>query len=105
MNLKYALTLAVNGAINSKGKSVIKSFCTKQVRKGRPAQLAIVAAARKLANIVRKVLTSRQAYVDEDKRLTSRKMHGVELVIGAELKKVTHPSDVQTVVGKLKTRP
>lgn len=105
MSLKYALTLAVNGAVKSKGKNVIKSFCTKQVRKGRPAQLAIVAAARKLANIVWKVLTSRHAYVDEDKQLTSRKMHSVELVIGAKLKKVTGPGDIQATVRKLKTRP
>jgi len=42
MDLKYALTLAVNGAVRSKTKNTIKTFYKKQIKKGRSAQEAML---------------------------------------------------------------
>jgi transposase len=72
MVLKYAFTCAVRGAVAARKSSAVKRFYLKQ-RKRLGAQKAEVAAARKMACIVWKVLTSRQPYRDEDKRLTARK--------------------------------
>ncbi|MGC8593856.1 MAG: hypothetical protein ACP5LF_06195 [Nitrososphaeria archaeon] len=63
----------------------------------------MVVAAMKMVNKIFKVLTSKQAYVEEDKRLTLKKMHSVELIMSKKLRKVTLPEDVQKAVEKLKT--
>ncbi|MGA2877233.1 MAG: IS110 family transposase, partial [Nitrososphaerales archaeon] len=72
--LKYALTCAARGAVNTRTDSAVKKIYLKQIKRGKSAQEAQVAAARKLACIVWKMLTSKQRYVEEDKYLTARKM-------------------------------
>ena len=72
--LKYALTCAVSGAVKAKTDSAVKRIYLKQIKRGKAAQEAEVAAARKLACIVWKMLTSKQRYVEEDKYLTAKKM-------------------------------
>ena len=71
--LKYALTCAARGAVRAKTDSTVKRIYLRQVRRGKSAQEAEVAAARKLACIIWKILTSKQRYVEEDKYLTARK--------------------------------
>ena len=72
MILKSALTCAVRGAVSAGKSSAVKRFYLKQLKK-MGAQKAEVAAARKMACIVWKVLTIQQPYREEDKRLTARK--------------------------------
>lgn len=72
--LKYALTCAVRGAANANANSTVKAFYNKQIKRGMDPKKAEVAAARKLACLVWKMLTSRCRYVDEDKYLTNRKI-------------------------------
>jgi len=72
MVLKYAFTCAVRGAASARKNSAVKRFYLKQ-RKRLGAQKAEVAAARKMACVVWKVLSTRQSYREEDKRLTVRK--------------------------------
>ena len=50
------------------------------------------------------MLSSRQAYVDEDRQMTAKKMHKVELVKRAKLKNVTRPEDVKSAVKKLTSK-
>jgi hypothetical protein len=57
-----------------------------------------------LVSIIWKVLSSRQAYVDEDRQMTAKKMHKVELVKRAKLKNVTRPEDVKSAVKKLTSK-
>jgi len=72
MVLKYALTCALRGAVAARKNSAVKRFYLKQ-KKRLGAQKAEVAAARKMACVVWKVLSTRQPYREEDKRLTARK--------------------------------
>ncbi|MDH2900742.1 MAG: IS110 family transposase [archaeon] len=72
--LKYALTCAARGAVKAKTDSAVKRIYLKQIKRGKAPQEAEVAAARKLACIVWKILTSKQRYVEEDRYLTARKM-------------------------------
>ena len=60
--LKYALTCAVRGAILANKNSSIKLFYRKISKKGVSPQKAQIAAARKMACIVWKVLSSKQPY-------------------------------------------
>lgn len=71
--LKYALTCAVRGAVRAKTDSTVKGIYLRQINMGKSAQEAEIAAARKLACVIWKILTSRQRYVEEDKCLTVRK--------------------------------
>lgn len=75
--LKYALTCAVRGAVKAKANSAVKRFYMKQMKRGVAPQKAEVAAARKLACIVWKMLTSKRRYVEEDAYLTGRKARGI----------------------------
>jgi transposase len=72
--LKYALTCAVRGAILANKNSSIKLFYRKISKKGVSPQKAQIAAARKMACIVWKVLSSKQPYTEQDDRMTKRKM-------------------------------
>jgi transposase len=72
MVLKYALTCALRGAVAARKNSAVKRFYLKR-RKRLGAQKAEVAAARKMACVVWKVLSTRQPYREEDKQLTARK--------------------------------
>jgi transposase len=72
MVLKYALTCAVRGAVSANKSSAVKRFYVKHCRR-MGTQKAEVAAARKMACIVWKVLTTHQPYRDEDERLTAKK--------------------------------
>jgi transposase len=72
MILKSALTCAVRGAVSAGKSSAVKRFYMKRLRR-MGAQKAEVAAARKMACIVWKVLRTQQPYREEDKRLTARK--------------------------------
>jgi transposase len=74
MVLKHALTCAVRGAVRAKADSAVKRIYLKQIKRGKSPQEAEVNAARKLACIVWKILTSKQRYVEEDRYLTSRKI-------------------------------
>jgi len=72
MILKSALTCAVRGAVSAEKSSAVKRFYLKHLKR-MGAQKAEVAAARKMACIVWKVLRTGQPYREEDKRLTARK--------------------------------
>jgi len=72
MVLKYAFTCAVRGAASARKNSAVKRFYLKR-RKRLGAQKAEVAAARKMACIVWKVLRTQQPYREEDEHLTARK--------------------------------
>lgn len=72
--LKYALTCAVRGAILANKNSSIKLFYRKISKKGVSPQKAQIAAARKMACIVWKVLRSKQPYTEQDDHMTKRKM-------------------------------
>ena len=72
--LKYALTCAVRGAILANKNSSIKLFYRKISKKGVSPQKAQIAAARKVACIVWKVLSSKQPYTEQDDHMTKRKM-------------------------------
>jgi hypothetical protein len=72
--LKYALTCAVRGAILANKNSSIKLFYRKISKKGVSPQKAQIAAARKMACIVWKVLSSKQPYTEQDDHMTKRKM-------------------------------
>jgi transposase len=72
MILKSALTCAVRGAVSAEKNSAVKRFYLKRLKR-MGGQKAEVAAARKMACIVWKVLRTRQPYREEDKRLTARK--------------------------------
>ena len=72
MVLKYALTCAVRGAVSAGKNSAVKRFYVKHSRR-MGAQKAEVAAARKMACVVWKVLSTHQPYREEDERLTAKK--------------------------------
>jgi transposase len=101
--LKYALTCGVNAAARARTDSAVKRFYLKQIAKGKSPQDAQVAAARKLACIVWKILTSKQRYVEEDKYLTAKKMSRVSQIARRSLEHTTKPEDVSTLVGNLKS--
>jgi transposase len=101
--LKYALTCGVMGAARAHTSSAVKRFYLKQIAKGKSPQDAHVAAARKLACIVWKILTSKQRYVEEDRYLTSRKMSRLSQIAARSLEHTTKPEDVPSLVGDLKS--
>ena len=101
--LKYALTCGVNAAARARTDSAVKRFYLKRIAKGKSPQDAQVAAARKLACIVWKILTSKQRYVEEDKYLTSRKMSRLSQIARRSLEHTTKPEDVPTLIGDLKS--
>ena len=70
--LKYALTCAVRGAVLANKNSSIKLFYRKISKKGVSPQKAQIAAARKVACIVWKVLSSKQPYTEQDDHMTKR---------------------------------
>jgi len=72
MVLKYALTCAVRGAVLAGKNSAVKRFYLKHCKR-MGAQKAEVAAARKMACVVWKVLSTHQPYREEDERLTAKK--------------------------------
>lgn len=101
--LKYALTCGVNAAARASTNSAVKRFYLKQIAKGKSPQDAQVAAARKLACIVWKILTSKRRYVEEDRYLTARKMSRLSQLTRRSLEHVTKPEDVSTLIGNLKS--
>jgi transposase len=101
--LKYALTCGVNAAARARTDSAVKRFYLKQIAKGKSPQDAQVAAARKLACIVWKILTSKQRYVEEDRYLTARKMDRLSQIAGRSLERTTKPEDVATLINGLKS--
>jgi transposase len=72
MVLKYALTCAVRGAVSARKNTAVKRFYLKHCKR-MGNQKAEVAAARKMACVVWKVLTTHQPYREEDERLTAKK--------------------------------
>ena len=100
--LKYALTCGVNAAARTKTSSAVKRFYFKHLAKGKSPQDAEVAAARKLACIVWRILTSKEKYVEEDRYLTARKMSRVTQTVRRSLEHVTKPEDVSTLIAALK---
>src|SRR5712692_3372265 len=101
--LKYALTCGVNAAVRARTDSAVKRFYLRQVAKGKSPQDAQVAAARKLACIVWKILTSKQRYVEENRYLTARKMSRLSQLTRRSLEHVTKPENVSTLIGSLKS--
>jgi transposase len=101
--LKYALTCGVNAAARTRTDSAVKRFYLKQISKGKSPQDAQVAAARKLACIVWKILTSKERYVEEDKYLTSRKMNRLSQIAKRPLEHTTKLEDIPTLIGDLKS--
>jgi transposase len=92
--LKYALTCAVRGAVRAKTDSTVKRIYLRQIKRGRSAQEAEVAAARKLACIIWKILTSKQRYVEEDKYLTARKAKQASSIAERVVKDAVLPDSV-----------
>jgi transposase len=99
--LKYALTCAVRGAVKAKTDSTVKRFYLKQLKRGKAPQEAEVDAARKLACIVWKMLTSKQRYVEEDKYLTARKMRKASSTARRVIKDPVLPESVPELAKSL----
>ena len=97
MILKSALTCAVRGAVSAEKNSAVKRFYLKHSRR-MSAQKAEVAAARKMACIIWKVLTTQQSYMEEDKRLTARKR--MRLILKAKRQDST-PSNIHQLAKDL----
>jgi transposase len=104
MVLKYALTCGVNGAGRASTDSAVKRFYLKQIKKGKSPQDAEVAAARKLACIVWKILTSKQRYAEEDKYLTARKTKKLSYTANKTLVHATRAEDVPKLISDLKNQ-
>lgn len=68
---------------------------------GKSKQDAGVAAAKKLAGILWKILTTMQRYTEEDEYLTARKMKRLSHITRRVLIHVTKPEDVPTLIGSL----
>jgi transposase len=98
MVLKYALTCAVRGAVSARKNSAVKRFYLKHCKR-MGAQKAEVAAARKMACIVWKLLTIRQPYREEDERLTARKKR--ILAWKAKRQEKNTPSDIRKLAETL----
>lgn len=101
--LKYALTCAVRGATRAKADTAIKRLYFKQIRKGKAPQDAEVVAARKLACVVWKILTSKQQYVDEDKKLTERKRKQTASKARGMIPHLVKPENIPRIVEELKS--
>lgn len=99
--LKYALTCAVRGAANANANSVVKAFYNKQIKRGMDPKKAEVAAARKLACVVWKMLTSKCRYVDEDKYLTNRKIRQTALKAKRILRNPVEPQNLPELIESL----
>lgn len=99
--LKNALTCAVRGAVRAKADSAVKRLYLKQIRRGKDEQDAEVIAARKLACIAWKILTSRQRYVEEDEYLTARKMKKAMYLTKRSLRHVSKPEDIPSLAKSL----
>lgn len=83
MVLKYVLTCAVRGAVSSRKKlTSVKACYLKLLKRQGVAQKAEVGAARKLACVVWKILTSKEPYVEEDKYLTVKKFKQISCKAG-----------------------
>jgi transposase len=98
MVLKYALTCAVRGAVSARKNSAVKRFYLKHCKR-MGAQKAEVAAARKMACIVWKLLTTRQSYMEMDERLTARKKR--ILAWKAKRQEKNTPSDIRKLAETL----
>lgn len=101
--LKYALTCAVRGAVKAGASTAVKRFYLKQVRKGKAPQDAEVAAARKLACIIWRVLTSRRSYVEEDRYLTARKRRETFRKARAIIPEAAKPEQIPKLIEELKS--
>jgi transposase len=101
--LKYALTCGVNAAVKAKTYSAVKRFYLKQLAKGKSPQDAEIAAARKLACIVWRILTSKQPYIEEDVYLTARKMRRLSQTVRRPLEHAVKPEDLPTLIASLKS--
>jgi len=82
----------------------VKRLHLKQIRRGKDEQDAEVMAARKLACIVWKILTSRQRYVEEDEYLTARKMKRATHLTKRSLRHVSKPEDIATLAKSLASK-
>jgi hypothetical protein len=80
--LKYVLTCDVRGAVSSRKLTSIKACYLKLLKRQSVAQKAEVGAARKLACVVWKILTSKEPYVEEEKYLTVRKFKQISCKAG-----------------------
>ncbi|MDG6994861.1 MAG: IS110 family transposase [Nitrososphaerota archaeon] len=99
--LKYALTIAVRAAAQAKKESDVKRIYMRQIKRGKAPQEAQVDAARKLACIVWKILTSKQRYVEEDKYLTARKVKQTSYNAKRVIKDAVLPEDVPELAKRL----
>lgn len=99
--LKYALTCAVRGAVRAAKDSSVKLFYQKMVQKGVSPQKAQVAAARKMACIAWKVLSSGCPFVQEDEYLTERKMKEMSRTASRPLPASVMPAKVQELAASL----
>jgi transposase len=95
--LKYALTCGVRGAVKARASTAVKRFYLKQVARGKAAQDAEVAAARKLACVVWKILTSKQPYVEENEYLTAKKMARTASLAKRTIPNAVQPESVRTL--------
>lgn len=99
--LKYALTCGVRGAVRSRTSTAVKAFYLKQVARGKAAQDAEVAAARKLACVVWKILTSKRPYAEENEYLTARKLARTSSLARKVLPDAVRPESVRTLANGL----
>jgi transposase len=102
--LKYALTVAVGGAVKARASTAVKLFYLKMIGKGRAPQEAEVAAARKLSWIVWRMLTSKQRYVEEDRYLTDRKVRAMSSKARRDLPNAVRPEDIRELAESLTSK-
>src|SRR5487761_1361594 len=101
--LKYALTCAVRGAARAEANTAVKRVYFKQIKRGKAAQDAEVVAARKLACIVWKILTSKQRYVEEDENLTERKRKQIASKARDAIPNLVRPESILKLAEELKS--
>ena len=99
--LKYALTVAVRAAVRAKKDSAVKRMYLRQIKRGKAPQEAQVDAARKLACIIWKIMTSKQRYVEEDKYLTATKVRQTSYNAKRVIKDAIMPEDIPELAKSL----
>jgi hypothetical protein len=91
----------VRGAVKARATTAVKRFYLKQVARGKAPQDAEVAAARKLACVVWKILTSKQPYLEENEYLTARKVTRTKSLAKRSLPNAVKPESVRTLAKDL----
>ena len=87
--------------MSAKKESAVKRMYLRQIKRGKAPQEAQVDAARKLACIIWKIMTSKQRYVEEDKYLTATKVRQTSYNAKRVIKDAVMPEDVPELAKSL----